>query len=80
MFGVAAKKTECAILTGRRENSLQVSQEQSRTVDNGWATIRSLWKLNVATRVISQCGKGVKYQPLVLSYCPNKYDCEYETN
>lgn len=31
-FGTAIKKTECAF-TGRRENSLQVSQEQGSKVD-----------------------------------------------
>jgi hypothetical protein len=81
MFGVAAKKTECALLTGRRSRlATGTCINKVERLMNGWATIRSPWKMNVAPRGISQCGKGVKYQPLVLSYCPNKYDCEYETN
>ena len=81
MFGVAAKKTECAILIGRRSRlATGTCINKVERLMNGWATIRSPWKMNVAPRGISQCGKGVKDQPLALSYTLNKYDCEYETN
>jgi hypothetical protein len=80
MFGVAAKRTECAILIGRRSRlATGTCTNKVERLMNGWATIRSPWKKNVATRVISQCGKGVKDQPLALSYTLNKYDCNMET-
>ena len=75
MFGVAAKKTECAILIGRRSRlATGTCINKVERLMNGWATIRSPWKMNVATRVISQCGKGVKDQPLALSYTLKEYD------
>lgn len=72
MFGVATKKTECAILIGRRSRlATGTCTNKAEWLMNGWATIRSPWKMNVAPRGISQCGKGVKDQPLALSYCLN---------
>lgn len=75
MFGVAAKKTECAILIGRRSRlATGTCINKVERLINGWATIRSPWKMNVAPRGISQCGKGVKDQPLALSYTLKEYD------
>ena len=68
MFGVAAKRTECAILTGRRSRlATGTCINKAERLMYGWATIQSPWKKNVASREISQCGKVVKINP---SSCP----------
>jgi len=54
MFGVAIKKTGCAILIGRRSRlATGTCTNRAERLINGWATIQSPWKKNVAARANS---------------------------
>lgn len=67
MFGVAIKKTGCAILIGRRSRlATGTCTNRAERLINGWATIQSPWKKNVAARansILQDARRWLKINP-----------------
>ena len=67
MFGVAIKKTGCAILIGRRSRlATGTCTNKAERLINGWATIQSPWKKNVAARansILQDARRWLKINP-----------------